>query len=179
MKRKRVNTGMWNYLESSGALQSTDDVITAARKKYRQEYKRNWRKNYRKTNKELTLTLSYSEWELVTKAAQMHKRSRTRFATEAAIAYIYKSFIIPNDLEVRRIKEILTMNYNALEVLIEKHPVAYFQSGNKLLNTFSSLEKEILTLLHNPKSLEELIVDVVRENASRKKSLVQFIESLS
>lgn len=179
MKRKRANSGVWKYLESTGALRSTDDATISARKaEYRKEYKRAWRKKYRKANKELTLTLVPSEWEFITTAAGKHNRSRARFTKEAALAYICKSFIIPNDLEVRRIKEILTMNYNALEVLIEKHPIAYFQSGNKLLNAFSSLEKEVLTLLHNPKSLEELIIDAVHENASRKKSLVQFIESL-
>ncbi len=88
-------------LKQLGAIMHED--IQRARKQYWREYKRKWRNEQRKKEKEFTITLINEELKMLTYEAKRHKMSRTRFLKETTFAYINKSFIVPDSLEVRKI----------------------------------------------------------------------------
>ncbi len=179
MKRKlNSKSSIYTFLKSSGVLMSgTPDEIRNARIIYWREYKRNWRKLKRRAEKEITLCLTADELQVITKEAKRHKISKTRFIKQACLAYLNKSFIVPDLKEVKKISQILAMSYNFIQEMTEENKMD-FKSGKSILESIYRLEREILPVLNNPKSLEVLIKEHIEKNAKNKNSLVEFINSI-
>src|SRR5580693_8313552 len=103
MKRAKKK-GVYDYLDSIKVLESgTDEDITRARKKYWKEYKATWRRKKRKEERELTISWTADELTQLTKEARRHKISKTKFIKTSTLAYIDKRYIVPDQIEVRRI----------------------------------------------------------------------------
>jgi len=176
MKRAiKKRSSIYQYLESSGVLDNgTIEEIKAARKKYWMEYKRLWRKDKRRKEKEFTVSFSKDDLQLLTKVARRHKRKRTLFIKTATLAYINKTYIVPDEIEVRQIRQLLSMSYNSLEQQMEEE-ILSVEAGKVLLQLIQQLEREVLVLLYNPKTLEQWIVETVRQYPERKAQLIQLL----
>jgi hypothetical protein len=179
MKRKvKSKSNIYAYLQSKGVLENgSHEEIQNARKKYWSEYKRNWRNEKRKKEKEFTISLNSDELKIFTKAAKGHEVSRTAFIKQAAFAYINTSFIIPDNIEIRKITQLLAMNYNSIQELIDEEKINTL-AGKIVLEKMHELERDILPLLHNPQSLEDCIKNHIQKNEANKFRLLEYINIL-
>lgn len=179
MKRKlNSKSSIYSFLKSSGVLESgTPEEIRNVRNTYWREYKRNWRKQKRRAEKEITLCLTIDELQEITKEAKRHKLSRTRFIKQSCLAYIDKSFIVPEISEVRKISQLLSMVHNSIQESLESDRIE-FKIGKEILYKIYGLEREILPKLQNPKSLDEVIKEHIIKNPKEKIRLIEFINSL-
>lgn len=177
-RRSNAKSTVYAFLRSKGVLENgTHEEIQSTRKEYWNEYKRKWRNEKRRKEKEFTVSLSNDELKLLTLEAKRHKLSRTQFLKQSSFAYINKSFIIPDSLEVRRIAQLLSMTYNSIRELLEENKVS-FKIGRDALETIQQLEREILPSLHNPKPIEEFIKHHIVKNPQNKLNMLKLINSL-
>lgn len=179
MKRKfNSKSSIYSFLKSSGVLESgTPEEIKNARHQYWKEYKRKWRIQKRKCDSEFTIYFNDEELKEISTEAKRHKLSRTKFIKQACIAYLNKSFIVPDAKETKRIAQHLSMTYNSIQELIEENKIE-FKSGKSILEAIYKLEREILPVINNPKSLEAGIKEHVLKNPINKNSLIDFINSI-
>ncbi len=179
MKRKvKSENSIYSYLQSSGVLEKgTNEEIQKVRSEYWREYKRKWRLAKRRKEKEFTVSFNSDELKLLNQHAKRHHVSRTQFIKETTFAYINNSFIVPDLLEVKRISQILAMTYNSIQELFEGN-VIKFEIGRDLVDAIHNLEREIVPLLHHPKTLEEFIKMHIDKDGGNKAKMLEFINSI-
>src|ERR1019366_2635342 len=159
--KRATKKGIYDYLDSIKILESgTDEDITLARKKYWREYKAAWRRNKRKNEKELTTSWAADELAELTKEARRHKISKTKFIKTSTLAYIDKRYIVPDQIEVRRIAQLLSITYNTIREMMDENAL-HLQTGKIILEKIFDLERQVLVSLHNPKTIEQLITEAV------------------
>ena len=152
MVRKPKHTGgIYAFLETSGVLQTNDDVlIKQAKRKYWAEYKRKWRLSKRHSGKEFTIFLDGEDLQLITKATKAHGRKLPDFFKTAVLAYLSKQYIVPDRIAVYQIRELLSLNYTALQAISDSNKI-HWNLSRQLLKQIEGLEREILDCLQNPK----------------------------
>lgn len=178
MKRSlKKRSTLYTYLESTKILETgTEEQINLAKKAYWKEYKRVWRKHKRRAEKELTLSFNRPEMKIVTDEARKHKMSRTGYIKRATLAYIDKIYLVTDLEQVRRITQLLAMNYNIIQRMVEDGQLTS-TLGNTVLAKVSDLEKQVLIQLHHPKTLEELIKDQIRIDSSIKEKIFKLLHA--
>lgn len=165
-------------MQSSGVLENgTNDDIQKIRREYWREYKKIWRKNKRKANKEIVISFTADELNEIQIQSGRHKLNRTKFIKRACFAYINKSFMVPDLKEVKKISQFLAMSYNSIQEMTAENTID-FKSGKSILEAIYKLEREILPVLNNPKSIEVLIKEHILKNTKNKNSLIEFINSI-
>jgi len=175
MRGLKKKSSLYTFLESSGVLEhGTDAEIQKVRKEYWREYKRTWRKGQRKKVKEFTPSFSREEVKLLTEAARNHKMSRTGYIKRATLSYTDKMYIVPDALEVRRISQLLAMNYNLMKQMKDEEKISPV-SANTIMEKISSLEHEVLIHLYNPNDLEEWIAKELTKNPEKKEKILKLI----
>ena len=178
MSKKKNTYGVYSYLDSTGVLEKGIEAdIVEARKMYWKNYKNTWRKQKRKAEKELTTSWASDELKDLTKAAKLHNMSRVSYIKSATIAYSNKSYIIPDKIEVRRIAQLLAMNYNSIQEMVDEKTL-HLQTGKIILEKIFELERAVLVSLHSPKTVEELIREAVSKNPRSKPKLYQLLDSI-
>jgi hypothetical protein len=180
MKRRRLNSksNLYSHLKSNGVLENGNhEEIQKVKKEYWKEYKRKWRNNKRKMVNEITISFTQEEFKEISTESKRHKLNRTKFIKQACFAYLNKSFIVPDLKEVKKISQILAMSYNTIREMTEENEID-LRSGKSILEAIYNMEREILPVLNNPKSLEALIKEHILKNAKNKNALVEFINSI-
>lgn len=153
MKRGIKNkSNLYQYLEPFLENGSPED-IDQARKQYWREYKAKWRKEKRQKEKEFTISFTDKELKLINQNASKHNRSCTKFIKESALAYCAKQFLFPDITALNNIRELLALNYNAIQQLAEDSNLPPLQADEWMIKMID-LEEKVLTLLQNPKALE-------------------------
>src|SRR5213083_1549777 len=85
------------FLETSGALNSGDaDRIRLAKREYRRQYQRDYKRLYRAKHAETRVILGKEERNIIDRSAREHRMERTSFLKHATLAYIKRTFIVPN-----------------------------------------------------------------------------------
>lgn len=179
MKRKvKSENTIYTHLQTNGVLEKgTHEEIQSVRKEYWREYKRKWRVAKRRKDKEFAISFNSDEVKILNQQAKKHHLSRTQFIKETTFAYINNSFIVPDILEVRRISQLLAMTYNSVQDLFDTNKLN-FDIGRDLLDSINTLERALLPILHNPKTVEEYIKMHIVKDKGNKVQLLEFINSL-
>ena len=146
MKSAKQNKSTITQFLEPFLKEGNEKKIILARKQYWRIYKANWRKQKRKEHKEFTVSFTNKELHVVTLAAKKHNRSNTRFIKEAALAYCTNKILVPDPLAVNQVRELLTLNYTALQELTEDQTYPK-QDNNDLLFKLADLENKILQIL--------------------------------
>ncbi|MBK6484086.1 MAG: hypothetical protein IPG01_13380 [Chitinophagaceae bacterium] len=133
-------------------------------------------KQKRKAEKELTLSFNRQELKIVADEARKHKMSRTGYIKRATLAYCDKIYLVTDLEQVRRITQLLAMNYNIIQRMVEDGQLPSTM-GSTVLAKVSDLEKEVLIQLHHPKTLEEWIKDQIRIDASMKEKIIKLLHA--
>jgi hypothetical protein len=106
-----------------------------------------------------------------------HKLSLTKFIKQATRAYMYKTYIVPDRVEVKQVIQLLSMTYNLIQELQEEDNIT-IDLGRTLLDRVWRLEREVLPILHNPKSLEVYIQEHIEKSKKNKEQLIELINTL-
>jgi hypothetical protein len=179
MKRAlKKKSNIYAYLDSAKVLETGGDQdIANARKEYWKLYKAGWRKKQRQETKEFTIVCTVQDAKDILEAARKHKRSGSNFIKESCIAYMNRRYIVPDRLTINSIRQQLAMNINTLKQLFDENKVSH-QTGTSLLQQMAALEQLVLTGLHNPKTLEELITEAVRTSPAYNAILSELLQKL-
>ena len=178
MKRAIKHTSSVNkYLDTLNILEkgSPEDIM-AARKLYWRAYKAIWRQKNRAKLQGFTPYFSQEEVVMLNDAAKQHKRSRTQFIKEASLAYISKNYLVPDLLQIRKIIQLLQMNFNIIQEMLDDNKIPTM-AGKLLLDKLNTLELEIRRELHNPKTLKELI-ETIKKDPIQKKEFQKLLETV-
>ena len=167
------NNGMWNYLDSIGVLEKgSDEEIKLAKKAYRKKYFTLHKRKQRERNKEFTIRFFKSDEELknISETAKRHKMKITEFLKSAVLAYVDKTYIVPDSLQIAEIEQILSQCLNEIQSIVkQKERYSYDREYQYELieKRIEQLESEINSVLRNPYTLE----DLVRKEISIKPNL--------
>ena len=139
---KKSNSGMWDYLETTGVLEhGTEQEIKAAKKKYRKDYFLSYKRSQRCLKPEYTVNFSIDKGEhsRVKAAAQRHHLSISSFIHQAVLAYLDQSFIVPNIDQVAALEQILLQCLNEVQSIVKPKEKYHWEREQK----FEAIEKRI------------------------------------
>lgn len=180
MSKSAQNIGMCTYLESIGVLEwGTDAEIRGAKKQYRKQYILKYKRDQRAANLEFSILLSSKngEYEKIKSEAEYHKTTVTAFLKLAVLAYITKSFIVPDKVQVTRLEQILMNCINEIKLISGSK---LFKEGEHtkydlLTKRIEKLEIELSDLFRKPLEIEELINIESERNPDFKQKIIHLI----
>jgi len=154
--RKRPDSPMWQYLESVGVLEKgTDEEIKAAKKTYRKKYFIQYKKKQRSDKPEYTVNFSKEngEHERVVLSAQKHNMKTSSFLRVATLAYLQRSYIVPNRHQIAQLERLLSDCLNEIKGMTKVKEKFFWQREEKLEHVekrIIKLEEQIWELFRNP-----------------------------
>ena len=177
MKRRNKSSGVYAALAPLLEKGATEQELKSARKKYWAEYRKLWRQKSRMITKEVTITFDKSEYKQITDGAIKHHKNRTKFLKLCIFAYLNQTFLLPNEIEVKRLSQTLGMMYFDMQVLMERKELN-FDFRTEILQRIEKIEQDVLITLHHPRLLEEYITKVIEENTYSKIELIELINNI-
>lgn len=148
-RRIRKNTSLWAYLDSVGILEKgTDAEIKAEKRKYKKQCQLRYMKKYRTDRNEYTINFSKlrEENKQLQKAAKGHRLSATAFIKQSALAYLNKTFLVPDKAQVNNIEVMLSQILNEVR---QRKNLPY----NEIEKKIESIESKVDKLLRHPPEL--------------------------
>lgn len=174
---KPISQNVYQYLESRGLLeQGTEEEITAAKKQYWATYKTAWRKAKRSIETEFITSWNDDELQILHDAAKRHHTSRTRFIKQATLAYINSTYIVPDGKAVRAIAQLIGLTLNTLKELIDSENISP-EERRMAIDRFYALEHNFLSTLHNPKPIEEHVLELISTHPNAKEQILSILTS--
>jgi hypothetical protein len=181
---KNVRKGaIWAYLDAAGVLEKgTEEEIQAAKRAYRKEYILNYRRKQRTEKPEFILWLSRKNGDYfkISIAAKQHKMPITAFLRFAALAYVSKTYIVPDKLQIWELKQLLSNCLNEIQTIV-KQKEKYFwgkeQKFKDIEKRIEKLETALINKLEQPHTLEELIKKEVEKEPALRDQLLAFLNS--
>lgn len=169
------------YLDQSGVLvNGTEDEIKAAKRAYRKIYKTKHKRKQRQENPEFTVTLSKQKGEhgKITTAARRHKMSVQSFLKMATLAYLNKSFLVPDRDFVVKLAQLLSDCLNEVQSIAQMKTNYHWQIEEK----YDTIEKRIVTLETDmrklflfPIPIEKAVRDAVLKDSNLRLSLLNVL----
>lgn len=147
-------------------------------KQYRKYYLRLYQRQRRKNRKEVTLLLSPDVHTRLKAGAIQHQQSLSKFIASAAIAYIDKKYVVPNEQVVSNILQTLSLTYSQVQYLADQ---TRKDNSNQLIEycyaLIIKLEKQLETLLRHPDSLETFIAKTLHSNPHYYRTLTSLLKT--
>ncbi|HTA28768.1 MAG TPA: hypothetical protein VK809_13325 [Bacteroidia bacterium] len=156
MRKIKPNSDLWQYLNSTGVLErGIVEEIESAKRQYRKKYLLAYKQKQRKENSEYTVLLSKENGELesITLAAKKHFLPVTVFLKTATLAYLNQYYIVPNQMQLAKLEQILAQCLNEVQVITrtkEKYSWEREQKYEAIEKRIIQLENEIKNVLSNP-----------------------------
>lgn len=169
MRKSKRNSGVWNYLNQLGILETgTEDEIQAARKKYWNEYARLRQIKKRKAEKrEIVVSFPADEINHVRSVAKAKGYSIQNYMRACVKADMQHITVIPHSMLVAQVMQVLRQCYTQLEAIRQKEGKAWFAISGTYENVETVLnqtENILLDLLKRPKKLKDVIVEAISQN---------------
>lgn len=184
MRKNAQNGGLWAYLDAVGVLEKgTEEEIKLAKKAYRKQYHLDYIRTQRKSKPEYTVNLSKDneEYSKIVSASKKHKKSVPAFLKLATLAYINKTYIVPDRLIIAKLDQLLSQCLNEIQTII-KQKERYFwgkeQKFKDIEKRIEKLELEISKVFEQPSSVEELVIKEVHEKPAFKEQLFTILSTL-
>ena len=165
--------GMWAYLDSLGILEKgTDEEIKAAKRAYRKIYLKWYKKKQRSENGEFTILLSTikGEYGKVAHTAKKHGLSIAAFLHLSAMAYLNKTFIVPDKEQVAHLEKMLLQVYKEIQLIGKRERSSAYE---RVIERIEKLEKEISDLFRTPDSIEEMLEKEIEKDSSLKERIIK------
>ena len=144
MSRKN-NSGMWEYLDAVGVLEKgTDEEIKAAKKAYRKKYFLEYKQKQRSNKPEYTINFKKENGEhgRISLAAKQHKMTVTSFIRSAVLAYLNRTYIVPDRLQIARLEQLLSDCLNEIKSIIKPKERYFWEQEQRI----ELIEKRIQNL---------------------------------
>ena len=184
MLKNSRKCGLWAYLDASGVLEKgTEEEIKAAKKAYRKQYLLNYKRKQRASKPEFTINLSKDSFEYsrILSAAKTHKQKVPTFLRLATLAYINKTYIVPDRFTIARLEQLLSGCLNEIQFIVHQKERYFWGKDQKLKDIekrIEKLESEIDEVLRHPFTLEELVTREINKKSELKGQLLTTISSL-
>jgi hypothetical protein len=150
-KSVKKKSNLYAFLDSTKVLETgSEQAIVEARKAYWKAYKAEWRQKQRKSKKLVVIVLSREEAMHLKENAQTYKRSLPGFIKASCFAYLGKQYLAPDPTALSTIRQLLAMNYNALQKLFDENIIP-FEAGRMVLSQIAGLEQKVISELYHPK----------------------------
>jgi hypothetical protein len=168
MAKQRRDTGLWSFLEHSGVLENGDaDQIAAAKKLYRKAYLKAYKQKQRKEKPEFLVQFSEKEhYSRVAKAAKKHHLSISAFLKNATLAYLDRSYLIPDRIVVGKLALLLEGCLNdvrAISTTKTKHTSFVLEEKYEAIERrIGVLQDHIRDLFCYPALLENAVAEAAR-----------------
>jgi hypothetical protein len=178
MRAIRKKSKIWEYLNALGVLErGNEEEIKAAKKAYRRDYFLNYRRKQREKNPEFVVSLSKNkgEYSIISLAAKSHKMKITTFIRTAVLAYIGKTYIVPDKYQLAQLEQLLAQCLNEVQILVSKKENIFWDKENKIKNIeerIEKLEKEICVVLKQPLSIEETVIKEINSRPALREQLL-------
>lgn len=184
MRKNSRKCGLWAFLDASGVLEKgTEEEIKAAKKAYRKQYLLNYKRRQRASKPEFTINLSKDSFEYsrILSAAKAHKQKVPAFLRRATLAYINKTYIVPDRFAIARLEQLLSQCLNEIQLIVHQKERFFWGKDQKLKDIekrIEKLESEIDDVLRHPITIEELIIREINKKSGLKGQLLTTISSL-
>lgn len=181
MRKIRQNTGIWKYLEECGVLvNGTEEQINEARRAYKKKYILAYKRKQRAETKEFTILLNKDERKKISEAAKNHQMTVVRFLKSAAIAYMNKTYLVPDREAVARIESTLIQILNEIQAIGKRNKILFGLNPLAIEKRISKMEEVITEALRNPTALNHPTLQVHpnthdRENKDKEKTHIQTV----
>jgi len=153
MKNERRHTGMWEYLDSLGVLNTgNEEEIKRAKREYRKKYLFHYKRKQRQNNSEFIISFSKpkGEHKKIIDAAKAHHSSPTKFIKDAALAYLEKKYLVPNKEAVANLEYILSDCRNEIRKLSRNRIMPVQEQIFSIEKRIDEMESGIGELFRNP-----------------------------
>jgi hypothetical protein len=153
---KKSNSGMWDYLDAVGVLEKgTDAEIKAAKKAYRKKYFLEYKQRQRINKPEYTINFKKDNGEhtRISLAAKQHKMTVTAFLHSAVLAYLNRSYIVPDRLQVARLEQLLSDCLNEIKSIIKPKEKYFWEREQRIElieKRIQKLEVQVNDIFRNP-----------------------------
>ena len=145
--------GIWAYLEERGVLEhGTEEQIKRAKQEYKKIYILSYKRKQRQTNPEYIISFSSEkgEYKKVADASKEHKTSITQFIKQATLAYMDKTYIVPDKEKVAELEQILSQCRNDIKT-ISKNKIQSVQDQIQAIDKrIAEMEESIDSLFRHP-----------------------------
>lgn len=178
LTNKKTKSEMWLYLDALGVLETgTKDEIKAAKKLYRKNYLLKYKQRQRSVKPEFSVPLSKDrgEYSLISAAAKNHRMTIVAFMRCATLAYINKTYIVPDKYQIAEIEQLLANCLNEIQNIVSKKERLYWDREQKYQSIEKRIEKlnnEISNILRYPSTIEELLIKEIEEKPMLKERLL-------
>lgn len=172
---------MWEYLESLGILEKgTDEEIKMAKKAYRKKYLANYKKEQRLSKPEFTINFSNEngEYDRVEHASKNHKMPITGFIRQATMAYISKTYVVPDKMGIAHIEQMLAGCLNEIQTIVRQKERYHFDREQKfeaIEKRIERLEEEIERFIKRPLPIEEFVKRAVIKDPTLKEQILAIL----
>ena len=153
---KRTSKQLWDYLEASGALATgSDQAIKAAKHAYRKQYLLDFKRKQRKSKAEYTVTYSKNNGEhsRIRHGARKHGMTVTAFVRKAALAYLDRTYLVPNAQQIAQLEQLLADCLNEIKIIVHKKEKFFWERDNKLESVerrIEQMERQLHEALRHP-----------------------------
>ena len=147
---------MWEYLESVGVLEKGSDAeIKAAKKAYRKKYLLEYKQTQRIKKPEYTINFKKDngEYSRILLAAKRHHMTISAFLRLAVIAYLNRTYIVPDPLQVVRLEQLLSDCLNEIKSIIKPREKYFWEREQRIElieKSIQRLEAKVNDLFRNP-----------------------------
>jgi hypothetical protein len=178
---KKNNKGMWEYLDSLGILEKgTDAEIKMAKKAYRKKYLLIHKQKQRLRKPEFIVNFSNEngEYDRVEHASIGHKMTITGFIREATMAYISKTFVVPDRMGLAHIEQMLSNCLNEIQTIVRQKERYHFDREQKfeaIEKRIEKLEEEIEQFVRRPLPIEEFVKRAVIKDPRLKEQILTIL----
>jgi len=183
MPKNARKGALWAYLDAVGVLEKgTEEEIKVAKRAYWKQYILNYRRKQRTDKPEFIVWLSKKNGDYfkIFISAKQHKMAMTTFLRTAALAYVNKTFIVPDRLQLAELKQLLSNSLNEIQSIV-KQKERYFwgkeQKFKDIEKCIEKLETDLTKKLEQPNTLEELILNEIEKEPALREHLLAFLNS--
>lgn len=156
MMKNKKDSNLWAYLEALSVLEhGTDAEIKAAKREYWKSYYAKYRRAQREDKPEFSVPLSKKngDYGKMALGAKRHHMTITTFIRKAALSYMDRSYLVPNQNQVVRLEQALMNCLNEIQAIArtkEKYNWEREQKYDAIAARITILETEIRQALCFP-----------------------------
>lgn len=169
------------WLDASGVLANgSEEEIKTAKRAHRKSYKTQHKRKQRQENPEFCVALSKQKNELarITTAAHKHKMSVQSFLKFSSLAYLNKTFIVPDRDFVARLAQLLSDCLNEVNGIAQSKSNWHWQIDEKydaIEKRICALETDMRHLFESPAPIEKAVSDAVAKDPSMRLTLLNLL----
>lgn len=172
------------YLDQSGVLiNGTEEEIKAVRRAYRKLYKKQHKRKQRRDGREVSVLLSRSgELSRIASAAKKHKMSLPRFLKTATLAYLNKTYVVPDREIISKLIQLLADCSNEVQRITQSTGRLTWRVEEKcdaIERRITLLEDEVKRLFSAPPPVEDAVREAVHKDPELRLRLLMLLTSAS